>query len=245
MKKALLLILCTLIITLLAACKTEVIDDNSGKDDTEATQPLSKPLNKVDEDLAKQHGNSSNMTDPTQNTQNPSEPLPNGSDKDNNTAPTDDRPTSAPSFVTETLNTFPSNDVFDPEGKIIDESTNGDTTTYKVKYTKSLALIVNVTQTKEANGTNVSVKAYIQHYSLYMNEGKKATITIGSKATSAVSPKVTREDATTAARTLLLSAENTVPSGEPFDLKVYMSYEGNYNQTYVKDISLEKTIMAK
>ncbi|MCI8590435.1 MAG: hypothetical protein HFE77_06990 [Clostridiales bacterium] len=241
MKKALLLLLSALIITLLTACGTEVIDDSSGKNDTEATQPLSKPINKVDEDLAKQNGNASNMTEPTQN---PSEPLPTDNDQ-NNTTPTDDQQTNAPSFVTETLSTFPSNDVFDPEGKIIDESTNGDTTTYKVKYTKSLALIVNVTQTKGTDGTNVSVKAYIQHYSLYMNEGKKATITIGSKATSAISPKVTREDASTAARTLLLSAENTVPSGEPFNLKVYMSYEGNYNQTYVKDISLEKTIMAK
>ncbi|MCI8332449.1 MAG: hypothetical protein HFE78_06455 [Clostridiales bacterium] len=242
MKKALLLFLSALMITLFTACGTEVIDDSSGKDDTEATQPLSKPINKVDENFAAQNGNASNMTEPTQN---PTDPAPTDNNQDGNTAPIDDQSTSAPSFVTETLSTFPSNDVFDPEGKIIDESTNGDTTTYKVKYTKSLALIVNVTQTKETDGTKVSVKAYIQHYSLYMNEGKKATITIGSKATSAISPKVTREDASTAARTLLLSAENTVPSGEPFDLKVYMSYEGNYNKIYVKDISLEKTIMAK
>lgn len=245
MKKIIICTLLALTMVFFAACRTEVIDDNqasnSGNTQTTApTNPISKPIDKVDESDAEQSGQGQ-MTGPTENQQNEEE----STDPTDSKEPAESEPTDAPSFITETLNTYPSNDTFDPDGKLIDESKNGSVTTYKVKYTKTLSLIVEVSQAKGANGTDVTVKTYLQHYSLFMNEGKKATVTIGDKSFSAISTKIEREDATTAARTLLVTAKNTVPSGEPFDLKFYMLYGGKYNGIDVEELSFEKTIMAQ
>ncbi len=250
MRKVLLIIVSvTMLLTFMSCGKQD--DSEISTIGTEKTPPAQNPVNKID--------NPVNSTEGTKPTEDPTSPT----DKKNGQSQTGGNKTTDPTAPTdskldkitddtdngETANqTKPQaikgailNDVFSETGDQIDTAKSNDKTTYTVKYSRALSLVVEVSQKNENGKITVMVDAYLNHYSIYIGKGKTVTAKLGNSSKTETLPAITHKD-DSAARTKLISAEYTAAKGEIVDIDINMPYEGTYGDKYIKALSFSGSV---
>lgn len=251
MRKLLLIIVSvTMLLTFVSCGKQD--DSEISTIGTEKTPPAQNPANNIDTPTV----NSTEGTKPTDNSTDPTDKQNGkGQNEDNKTTdktdPTDgklDKITDGTDKGEPVNNTKPQaikgailNDVFSETGDQIDTVKSNDKTTYTVKYSRALSLVVEVSQKNENGKITVMANAYLNHYSIYIGKGKTVTAKLGNSSKTETLPAITHED-DSAARTKLISAEYTAAKGEIVDVEINMPYEGSYGDKYIKALSFSGSV---
>lgn len=251
MRKFLLIIVSVAMLLTFASCGKQD-DGEISTIETEKTPPAQNPVNKIDNPTV----NSTEVTDPTEKSTSPTDKK-NGKDqngdnkKTEQTDPTDgkldkitdDINKSEPenSIKPQAITGAILNEVFSETGDQIDTVKSNDKTTYTVKYSRALSLVVEVSQKNENGKITVMANAYLNHYSIYIGKGKTVTAKIGNSSKTETLPAITHED-DSAARTKLISAEYTASKGEIVDIEINMPYEGSYGDKYIKALSFSGSV---
>ena len=257
MKKALLLILSIAMLLSLSSCGKKASDEISTIG-TEHSTPAQNPANKIDTPIV----NNAEETTPTEKT-NSSEGSENPSDKqnsqnqNNNNESTDSEDSTDGRLenITDDINNSglqsnatPQavtgailNDVFSETGDEIDTVKSNDKTTYTVKYSRALSLVVEVSERNDNGKITVQVNAYLNHYSIYIGKGKTVTAKLGNSSKTETLSEISHEE-NTAARTKLISAEYVAAKGEIVDINVNMPYDGYYGDKYIKALNFSGSV---
>lgn len=255
MKKFILIALSAAMLLSLASCgnkKTDVVHIDSTEPQTTPTQSAAKPITEPSNALpdSSDPTNTPKATEGTDNsdTQKATEGTENKENSENQSDGkleniTGDDASKNPKITgkTEPVKGITLNEVFSETGDEIDTAKKDDKTVYTVKYSRALSLVVEVSQRNDNGKITVLVDAYLNHYSMYMGEGKKITVNIGNYSKTETLPVIDHKDES-AARTKLISAEYTAAKGEIVDIKVNMPYEGNYGDKYIKSLSFSGSV---
>lgn len=209
--------------------QSEASKQNPANNITEPTTGSQNNATEPKSPTAPTNGNAQSPTDST-------EQKPTDSKLDN----VIDNPTNNQS-KTETVSGIKLNDVFSETGDQVDTVQSKNKTTYTVKYSRALSLVVEVSQKQNNGKTTILVDAYMNHYSIYIGAGKKVTAKIGNFSKTETLPAISHEEES-AARTKLISAEYVASKGEIVEININMPYEGNYGDKYIKSLSFSGSV---
>lgn len=246
MKKFISLALAVIMLVSLASCgkktDTEVIPVTPT--DGQSTTPSQSPANNIGEPSK----DPQNTTPSNPNTVTPTAPQGQEPTNPQDQTPTDnkldnviDDPANTNNNKTESVSGIKLNEVFSETGDQVDVVQGKNKTTYTVKYSRALSLVVEVSQKHENGKTTIMTDAYLNHYSIYIGAGKKVSVKMGNFSKTETLPAITHED-DSSARTKLISAEYVAAKGEIVEININMPYEGNYGDKYIKSLSFSGSV---